>query len=1024
MPDNRSYADNASPASRGAGGIIVRVVGRVSSPLFVGRRDELAALEAALARSREGVGSVVLVAGEAGMGKSRLISEVAVHADRHGMAVAMGECLPLGEGELPYAPVVGALRSLASQVDDAELQALVAPLREESAEFMPHDSRSTDHVLDLAVGAGSQLRMFEHLVGLLTSTARRRALVLVVEDFHWADRSTRDFLSFLVRAVRREPIALIITYRSDELQRHHPLRPFVLELERSDRTTRVELGPFTSAELREQVTAILDQSPPPPLVDRLLERSEGNPFFAEELLASSRVGNKPLPSSLRDILLARVEAQSSAVRDVLRIAAVAGRTVDHALLAATADLSETDLNAALRDAVGAYLLASESSIAGYSFRHALTREAIYSDLLAGERQRLHVKLARAISDQSSSTGARSAVAAELAHHWYAAGELAAALPASISAGAAAEDLHASNEAWRHYQRALEIWDAVDPAPGELPFERLEVFRRAADAALHAGEEDRAIALAREMVTRIDELAEPVQAALAHERLGRYLWIAGHDLDALPAYRRAVELMPEAPPSEERALVLAAEGQVLMLCSRPEESSARCAEALAIARVVGAEAVEAHVLNTMCGNLSTAGDLDEAATAARQALAIARRLRLVEEMQRSYTNGSDALDEAGHVEESIAMAREGIESARELGAERQWGDFLRGEVAGRLMQTGRWSEAEELLIDVVDRSPTGVTAVIAYRYLGLLQAEQGELDAASRTLDQAEPHIRLASGSMALAPHAAARITLELWARRPKAAAALTSDCLDRVRDRESLFFTARVYDLGARACADLAARASGAEQTSELQAATADQLLERLDRLIGQLTGVVPPLVRASRAGCAAERSRIGDVGDASLWAEVARQWETCGNRYYAAYAQWRGAEALLGANSDRVSATALVRAAHEVADELGARPLREELEALARRARIDLGAGGQFDAAPDARLQQLELTPREIEVLALLAHGLTNREIGGELYISDKTASVHVSRILSKLAVPNRAAAAAAAQRLGVTRPQTRCAD
>ena len=538
------------------------------------------------------------------------------------------------------------------------------------------------------------------------------------------------------------------------------------------------------------------------------------------------------------------------------------------------------------------------------------------------------------------------------------------------------------------------------------------MRRAADAALRAAEEDRAIALARELITGIDERAEPVQAALAHERLGRYLWMAGRDQDALPVYRRAVELLPEAPPSPERALVLAAEGQVLMLCNRPEESSVRCAEALMIARAVGAEAVEAHVLNTICGNLTAVGDLDAAVTCARRALSIARRLGLVEEMQRSYTNGSDALDEAGRITESIAMAREGIESARQVGAERQWGDFLRGEVAGRLMHIGQWTEADELLADVVERAPTGVTALMAYRHLGQLRAEQGEFDAAAEALDQAETHMRRSLGSMALAPPAAARITLELWAGRPNAAAALASD---RVTGQESLFFTARVYDLGARACADLAARAPGNDQARAQQAAAAEKLIDRLDRLIGRLTGVVPPIVRASRAGCVAERSRIGDVGDAALWADAARQWETCGNRYCAAYAQWRGAEARLGANSDRAAAVALVRSAYEVADELGARPLGDALGALARRARIDLGARDRAD--PDAHLRQLELTPREIAVLALLGDGLTNREIGGELFISDKTASVHVSRILSKLAVPNRAAAAAAAQRLGVTR-------
>ena len=243
-------------------------------------------------------------------------------------------------------------------------------------------------------------------MALLTRAARATPLVLVIEDCQWADRSTRDFLAFLVRAARREPIALIVSYRSDELKRRHPLRPFVLELERSGRAIRLELGPFTRAELRKQVAGILDETPSPPLVDGLLERSEGNPFFTEELLASSRKPGEPLPASLRDLLLSRVEAQSSGVRDVLRTAAVAGRTIDHALLAAVTDRSEDDLNRALRDAVESYLLTHDSSGAGYSFRHALLREAIYADLLPGERRSLHLRLARALGEHP--TGAAAA----------------------------------------------------------------------------------------------------------------------------------------------------------------------------------------------------------------------------------------------------------------------------------------------------------------------------------------------------------------------------------------------------------------------------------------------------------------------------------------------------------------------------------------------------------------------------------------------------------------------------------------
>jgi ATP/maltotriose-dependent transcriptional regulator MalT len=270
--------------------------------------------------------------------------------------------------------------------------------------------------------------------------------------------------------------------------------------------------------------------------------------------------------------------------------------------------------------------------------------------------------------------------------------------------------------------------------------------------------------------------------------------------------------------------------------------------------------------------------------------------------------------------------------------------------------------------------------------------------------------------MTLAPPAVARASLELWAGRPQAAAVVVSDCLQRVGDGEHVFFTARLYELGARACADLAARAPGDDLTKKRQTVTAKRLLERLDGLIARMTGVIPPVVLASRAACAAEYSRIGGAGDAALWADARRHRETCKNPFQAAYARWREAEALLGSGGDRAAAETLVRDAHAVAVELGAGPLRGELEALGRRARIDLGLDDSPEVAPNAALERLELTPRELEVLALLADGLTNREIGAELYISDKTASVHVSRILTKLSVPNRAAAAAAAHHLGLT--------
>lgn len=581
------------------------MVGRVSSSRFVGRREELAALEAAAEQARGGVGSVVLVGGEAGIGKSRLIAELGARAVSSGMAAVVGECLSLGEGELPYAPVIGALRSLVDQRGAAEIDALL-PAGHELAALMPE--LAGEPAAPALASAGSQGRLFEQLAALLAAAARAAPLVVVIEDFQWADRSTGDFLAFLVRATRREPVALIVSYRSDELDRRHPLRPVVTELERTGRAVRVELRPFTRVELGEQVTAILEHSVPSALVEDLLVRSDGNPFFTEELLAASASAGAPLPASLRDTLLARVDTHSTDVRTLLRVAAVAGRTVSHALLAETSGMSEDALTEALRDAVDGHLLVHGAPTADYAFRHALMREAVYGDLLPDDRRRLHLRLAQAADAASPTSGPRWMAAAELAHHWYAAGQLEAALPAALVAAVAAEEVYALDEARLHYERALEIWDQVDleRGEGEPALSRLDVIRKAAEAASGTGQIERAIALTRDAVAAIDERAQAAQAALAHERLGRFLWLAGRGDDALPEYRRAVELMPESPPSE-RALVLAAEGQVLMLYNRLAESNERCSEALAIARALGAQHIEARVLNTLGPLRSAAGD---------------------------------------------------------------------------------------------------------------------------------------------------------------------------------------------------------------------------------------------------------------------------------------------------------------------------------------------------------------------------------------------------------------------------------
>jgi tetratricopeptide (TPR) repeat protein len=921
------------------------VIGRVSSPTFVGRREELGTLADAVSAAAAGSESVVLIGGEPGIGKSRLISKFAAGRDASGGTVLVGQCPPLGHGEIPYAPIISVLRVLErsnlrrvrTQVDE-----LLIGLTGQGLQAPPP-----------ITGDGSQARLFERLLAALLEASTTGPVALVVEDLQWSDRSTRDFLTFVVRVARPERLVLIGTYRSNVVSgRHHPVGPFVHELARSSQTTSLELAPLTRQELRDQIAAITAKTPDSILVDRVLARSQGNPLFAEELVACARA-NAGLPESLKEALVWRLESVPPDVRDVLGIAAVAGRAVDDALLVAVAGLTNREVTAALRMAIDRDILTHDPESGGYSFRHPLLREAMYRHLRPTRRRVLHAAVAETLSRSPEPGGA--AARAELAHHWHAAGRLPEALCASVDAGRAAQQVQGLAEALMHYERALAMWD---DAGVDLPLERVEVTRRAADAALEIGQYDRAITLAREVVDRTDEQADPTGAALAHARLGHTLWHVGHGENAaLRAYERATALMPTQPPSAERAFVLAAEAQLLLRCNHWKASAARCEQALELARAVGAPAVEANVLNTSCPNLGAVGEFDRAIECATQARAIARRLGLVEEIGRSYVNGSDALDHAGDVQQSIALAREGIAVCRELGIDRQFGDCLRCEIAGRLLRDGRWGEAADLLEHVLDRGPTGLNQQIACETLGRLLAERGELKAARRAADRAARLLENPRSSVWIGPIIEGRATAELWAARPAAAAALLAECLELVEGSEHVFYTARLYELSVRASAELAGVSPSSAQLHRDQIARADGLLARLDRLLGALSGSPPPRVLASRAACAAERSRIGDHGDPCLWEKAQAQWEACGDRYLAAYAGCRRAEALLGLAADHREVQTCLQRAMEVAAELEARPLWEELRALAHYAEIDIDDGDDAHVVVAAQTRR-ELAP------------------------------------------------------------------
>ncbi len=562
---------------------------RVTSTRFVGRGEELVELASALADAASSHPSLAFVAGESGVGKSRLVEELAARARENGSRVLSGDCVELGESELPYAPLVAALRPLVRAGDEA-LAALPASQREDLATIVPG--------LGSPAGAGhaEQARVFEALLALLETLGEERPVLLVIEDVHWADSSTRHFLGFLSRTLCSERLLVVATYRTDELHRRHPLRPLLAELSRDRWARMVELPALTRAEMGEQLEDILGAPPAPDLVERLYARSEGNPLFTEELLAAGLDGRGALPPTLRDALMLRVDALSPAARTVLRW--LACQPADEALLAELSGLGSEPLRDAIREAVSSHIVVAGSE-GSYDFRHALLGEVVYDDLLPGERADLHGAVARALEQRLEDEPERAHMTARVAHHWLAAGDQPAAFAASVRAAGAAERVNAFGEALRLYERALALWERVPDPEERSGGDQVELLLRAANAADLDGDAVRQEALLSRALELVDADAEPRAAARVLERMARAEGSLGHQDEALVTIERALALLPDGDRSRERAALLAAGARTRMLQSRYAEAAERAEEALRAARELGGDrTLEVRSLNSL------------------------------------------------------------------------------------------------------------------------------------------------------------------------------------------------------------------------------------------------------------------------------------------------------------------------------------------------------------------------------------------------------------------------------------------
>ena len=491
---------------------------RISSAAFVGRHDELRRLNALLTSvMSDGIFATVLVGGEAGVGKTRLLSEFRTSAEALGARYLAGGCVDLGEGARPYDPLIAALRPWLRSLDADEFRRVVGPARDEILRLVPDLAPASEGQVGIGpLTPSTQSLLFLNLLGLIERLAAETPTVIALEDLHWADRSTRDMLHFLVRNIGHGRVMLIGTYRTDELNERHPLFELLAELQRTGRIERLELTRFSRSEVNEQLAGILGRPPSSPLVARVHERGGGNPFFSEELLVTAERGEDRLGMTLRDTLLARVGALSVSSREVLRVVAVAGPSAQHDVLAGASRMPPDDLAGALREAVDRHLLLTGDDEVMH-FRHALVQEAVYDELLPGERLALHARIAEAVEELRTSVDTDASVASELAHHWYEARDARRALPALLRAGQAAERVFAFGNAFAHYHLALSLWPSASPDLDGIT--RGELVTRTAESAALSGAYDRAVDLAQgALIETAEAERDPVEVGLQLERL--------------------------------------------------------------------------------------------------------------------------------------------------------------------------------------------------------------------------------------------------------------------------------------------------------------------------------------------------------------------------------------------------------------------------------------------------------------------------------------------------------------------------
>ena len=951
--------------------------------------DRLASVADAVA---SGDRRVVLVQGEAGVGKSRLLAEFIALTRARGCCALVGRCLELGEEIWPLAALRELLGDLVDELDDATLDLVLGGSRRVLGRLVPEfDTAPESSVVD-------QDQLCESVIAVLQRLALRRPIVVVIEDLHWADTSTRALFSLLARSSRPSSMLLVGSYRSDELSRRHPLRPVLAEVVRHARADRIDLEPFDRDCTAELAAEITDDAIDRTVIDDIHRSSGGNAFFIEELVAARSAGRTTLPESLRDVVLARTVGMPERVIDLLPLIAVAGRSPP-SVIARAAGIDASMLAAALDELVTVGLVVFEGD--DVRFRHELAREVFVEEIAPEDRATMHADLAASIAVL------RPDRVGEIARHWSATDHARPALVSLVAAGRRAMLDGAPSEAETYFRRALDRWGVVDDTEVLVGSDMAAVLVEAATAAYHARHLDDAIALA---LRALDELGgrDPWREGDVWLRLRAMYRFSNRWNDCRAALTHALEVIPTSPPSSARVEALADAALGHWYQNRAEEALACAEQALDAASLLGEPDAIVLARNALQAALAIADPTGESALeVARATLAMCGAGVSPEHRMIALNGLTNSLAVAGRYAELVDVAATGVDLARASGRGGPLGAAMGWYWLGSLVALGRWSEAEvvngELSDLIADQPPQDVLP-----YLETAFVRQGRLDEARPTIERIRAVVRRPDfWAEDVCELGATIVEFDSAAQRSGDVVPFVDDLLERCR-------TTLAYGAWSLIAAGIAALADAPSDDHARLLRVAHRWLGHLEAS-GRSVGREESLQR-DRA--LAELSRLQRRSDPTAWLNVAIGSEDLGIRYGAAYARWRRAEALLAGVGGRSSAARWaaadeLRPARALAVNLAAHPLLREIDTLARQARLDLDRPLTRPEPVRPRADALGLTRREHDVLELISCGLSNGAIGERLFISRKTASVHVSNILRKLGVANRIEAATIHHRL-----------